>query len=283
MSSPFIALMRFLAFVLWTLAAMGPYLLLLACGWKGYSRYARAYFRVCCRLIGFQVRVRGVAPSAAKPTLFVSNHASYLDILILGSVVDGCFVAKSEVAGWPGFGFLARIAQTVFVERKRGATARERDQLGARLAAGDSLILFPEGTSNDGNRVLPFKTSLFAVAQATGAGGAPLPVQPLSVAYTRLDGQAIGRALRPFYAWYGDMTLAGHLFGALGLGKLTVEVVFHPVVTIAEFGDRKALANHCHDVVSHGVVEALAGRLDDAKVAARLPPSRNPAPRPATP
>jgi 1-acyl-sn-glycerol-3-phosphate acyltransferase len=274
MSSPFIAVLRFLGFVVWTLLAVAPYLVLLACGWRGYSRYARAYFRVCCRIIGFEVRVRGVAPSAAKPTLFVANHASYLDIIILGSVLDGCFVAKSEVAGWPGFGFLARIAQTVFVDRKRGATARERDQLSSRLAGGDSLILFPEGTSNDGNRVLPFKSSLFAVAQATGQDGAPLPVQPLSVAYTRLDGHAIGRALRPFYAWYGDMTLAGHLFAALGLGRLTVEVVFHPVVSLADFTDRKALANHCHDVVAHGVVEALAGRLDEAKVAGRLPPSR---------
>ncbi|MCR6629631.1 MAG: 1-acyl-sn-glycerol-3-phosphate acyltransferase [Magnetospirillum sp.] len=274
MSSPFIALLRFLGFLLWTLAALGPYLLLLAVGWKGYSRYARGYFRVCCRLIGFQVKPRGAPQATAKPVLYVANHASYLDIIILGSLLDGCFVAKSEVAGWPGFGFLARIAQTVFVDRKRGRTAKERDQLGARLAAGDSLILFPEGTSNDGNRVLPFKSSLFAVAQMSAGGGAPLPVQPVSVAYTRLDGQAIGRALRPYYAWYGDMTLAGHLFAALGLGRLTVEVVFHPVVTVADFADRKALANHCHDVVAHGVVSALAGRLDDAKVVARRPAPR---------
>lgn len=272
MSSPFIAILRFLAFVTWTLAAIPPYLTLMAFGWRGYSRYARVYFRIVNRLLGFRVVARGAALAEARPTLFIANHASYLDILILGSVLDACFVAKAEVAGWPGFGFLARIAKTVFIDRKRGATVRERDQLSTRLADGDSLILFPEGTSNDGNRVLPFKSAFFAVAQNKTADGRPLPVQPVSVAYTRLDDRIMGRAFRPFYAWYGDMTLAGHLFAALGLGKLTVEVVLHPVVTIADFADRKGLANHCHDVVSHGVVTALAGRLDDERVKAQRPP-----------
>lgn len=262
MTNSFVATMRFLGFLAWTLAALGPYLILLACRWEGYSRYARAYFRVCTRILGFHVVRRGAEISTARPTLFIANHASYLDIIILGSLLDGCFVAKSEVAGWPGFGYLARIAQTVFVDRKRGGSAKERDQLTDRLKAGDALILFPEGTSNDGNRVLPFKSSLFAVAQIQDAGGQPLPVQPVSVAYTRLDGLPMGRAFRPFYAWYGDMTLAGHLFAALGLGEATVEVIFHPVVSIADFKDRKALANHCYDVVAHGVVTALAGRSD---------------------
>jgi 1-acyl-sn-glycerol-3-phosphate acyltransferase len=266
MSSPFLAILRFLGFVTWTLLAVPPYLVLTACGWRGYARYTRAYFRLCNRLLGFHVVTRGAAVTDARPTLFVANHASYLDILILGAVLDANFVAKAEVAGWPGFGFLARIAKTVFIDRKRGATVRERNQLNTRLAMGDSLILFPEGTSNDGNRVLPFKSAFFAVAQNTIADGAPLPVQPVSVAYTRLDDRPMGRAFRPFYAWYGDMTLAGHLILALGLGKLTVEVIFHPVVTIADFSDRKGLANHCHDVVSHGVVAALAGRLDEDRV-----------------
>lgn len=276
MTNPFVATLRFLGFVGLTLALMGPYLVLLACGWKGYSRYARVYFRWCLRLLGVTVKCRGASPSAVRPTLFVVNHTSYLDILILGSVLEACFVAKAEVAGWPGFGFLARIAQTVFVDRKRGASARERDQLTDRLNGGDSLILFPEGTSNDGNRVLPFKTSLFAVAQIEGKDGRPLPVQPVSVAYTRLDDVPMGRAFRPFYAWYGDMTMAGHLFTALGLGRLTVELVFHPVVTIADFSDRKALAAHCQDVVRRGVIGALSGRLGEVPPPV-IPPKATPA------
>lgn len=270
MSSPAIAFLRFAAFLLWTLAAVPPYLVLLAGGSRRCSAYARGYFRVVCKLIGFHVVARGAPISPARPTLFVSNHASYLDIIVLGSLLESCFVAKAEVAGWPGFGFLARIARTVFVDRKRGATARERDQIGRRLAEGDSLILFPEGTSDDGNRVLPFKSSLFAVAEADGR---LLPVQPVSLAYTRLDGRVLSRALRPFYAWYGDMTLAGHLFAALGLGEVTVEVIFHPVTSLAEFPDRKALSSHCHDVVGHGVAAALAGRVDEERIRAQRPPA----------
>lgn len=279
MINPVVSVLRFAAFALWTLAALLPYLVLLACGWKGYAAYSSAYWRVVTRLIGFTVRVSGEPALGARgPVLFVANHASYLDIIVLGSILPACFVAKSEVAGWPGFGFLSRVAQTVFVDRKRGGTARERDALRRRLDGGDSLILFPEGTSNDGNRVLPFKSSLFAVAEEPvddhQGGRRPLPVQPVSVAYTRLDGLPMGRAFRPFYAWYGDMTLAGHLFAVLGLGELEVEVVFHPVVSIADFVDRKALCNHCHDVVSHGVTLALAGRLPAGGAPVRPPPSR---------
>ena len=261
-SNRLVALVRLCGFLAWTLLAMGPYLVLLALRAPAYARYMQRYFRVVVRLCGFRVRTRGRLARQAGPTLYVANHASYLDILLLGSVIRGNFVAKAEVAGWPGVGFLASIARTVFIARKRGAAAGERDALARRLAAGDSLILFPEGTSDDGNRVLSFKSALFAVAEMPGPDGAPLPVQPVSIAYTRLDGMPLCRALRPFYAWYGDMTLAGHLFTVLGLGEVEVEVIFHPPVRLGDFPDRKALCNHCHDLVSSGVVQALAGRLD---------------------
>jgi 1-acyl-sn-glycerol-3-phosphate acyltransferase len=262
-SSPLIAVLRFLGFLLLTAVMVPPYAALQALNWKGYTYYTRAYFRLVNLVLGFTVEVKGT-PSAFRPTLFVSNHSSYLDILVMNAVLPAVFVAKTQVSGWPLFGFLARLAKTVFVDRNPRGTAKERDLLSERLAEGTPLILFPEGTSNDGNRVLPFKSSLFAVTDRTvpdGQGGTvPLPVQPVSVAYTRLDGFPIGRALRPFYAWYGDMTLAGHLLAALGLGKLTVEIIFHEPVTLAQFGSRKALASHCHDVVAVGVTRALAGR-----------------------
>lgn len=262
MVNPVVAILRLGAFILWTLLALVPYLPLLAAGWTGCAGYVRRYFKVVARICGLRVMPVGAAVETRAPVLYVANHASYIDIIVLGGVIEASFVAKSEVAGWPGFGFLSRVARTVFVDRRRGGTGRERDLLRARLEAGESLILFPEGTSNDGNRVLPFKSSLFAAAE-TPVAGEPVRVQPVSVAYTRLDGIPMGRALRPFYAWYGDMTLAGHLLRFLGLGRATVEVVFHRPVTLADFKDRKALSNHCHDVVAHGVVLALAGRWGD--------------------
>jgi len=104
------------------------------------------------------------------------------------------------------FGWLARLQRTVFVDRRIRSTATQRDEISQRFAAGDALILFPEGTSGDGNRILPFKTALFGAAAQRGRIE-PVVVQPVSLAYTRLDGIPIGRAYRPFVAWYGAMDL----------------------------------------------------------------------------
>lgn len=228
-------------------------------------RLPRFYHALCCRLLGFQVVRRGRI-SRTRPTLFVGNHSSYLDIMVYGGLIAGSFVAKTEVAGWPLFGWLAKMQRTVFVDRRRGSTRAQRDEIVRRLEAGDNLILFPEGTSNDGNRVLPFRSALFSVAErgtvrlrGPEGGERPLTVQPVSIAYTRLNGFPIGHALRPYFAWYGEMGLASHLWRALGLGRVTVVVEFHRPVTIDEFGSRKALAEHCHQVVADGVAAALSG------------------------
>lgn len=224
------------------------------------------YHRVCCWLLDIRIETRGTM-STVTPTLFVCNHTSYLDISVLGSLIPGSFVAKAEVADWPFFGFLAKLQRTVFIDRKRRTAAHlQREQLGRRLDAGDSLILFPEGTSNDGNRTLPFRSALFGVAERKAAGGRsetlPLTIQPISLAYVRLNGMPIGRSLRPYLAWYGDMELLDHLWQAAGLGRITVAVEFHPPVTLARFGSRKALSEHCQRAVAEGVAMAIAGRRD---------------------
>ena len=121
------------------------------------------------------------------------------------------------------------------------------------------MILFPEGTSGDGNRVLPFRSALFSAARSQ-PGEESLVVQPVSIAYTELDDLPLGRYLRPLCAWYGDMDLAPHLWQLAGLGRLTVVVRFHSPVTLAELGSRKALANHCQAEVARGVAAALTGR-----------------------
>lgn len=223
----------------------------------------RFYHRVCCWLLDLHIEAHG-SVSTARPTLFVCNHSSYLDVTVLGSLIDGSFVAKAEVASWPFFGFLAKLQRTVFVKRQRHTTHEQRDELSRRLEAGDNLILFPEGTSNDGNRTLPFRSALFGVAERKGPDGRrealPLVIQPVSVAYVRLNGMPIGRSLRPCFAWYGDMGLLGHLWRVAGLGRTVVTVDFHAPVTLAEFGGRKALSEHCQRTVAEGVATALAGR-----------------------
>jgi 1-acyl-sn-glycerol-3-phosphate acyltransferase len=164
----------------------------------------------------------------------------------------------------------------VFIERRASHSVRHRDEIGRRLQKGDALVVFPEGTTSDGNRVLPFKSALFAVAART-VDGAPLTVQPISIAYVRLDGAPLGREWRPYLAWYGAMEMPPHLWQVLGLGTITVEVAFHRPLDIAsaaadagvtwsENADRpraaaarKALAERCWSIVAHGVAAALAG------------------------
>jgi 1-acyl-sn-glycerol-3-phosphate acyltransferase len=220
------------------------------------------YHRLLCRLIGIKVTVLG-APEEGRPVLMAANHTSWLDIPILSAQARLSFIAKSEVDQWPFFGLLARLQRTLFVDRaKRSDTHRQRDEILGRLSQGDSLVLFPEGTSGDGNRVLPFNSALFSVAEAEidGENGRrPVTVQPVSVAYCRLHGLPLGRQFRPFFAWYGDMSLVPHLWTAFGAGPLDVVVQFHPPVTIRSFASRKAMARHCESVVADGVALALAG------------------------
>jgi 1-acyl-sn-glycerol-3-phosphate acyltransferase len=218
----------------------------------------RWYHRLSCRVLGIRLQFEG-KPVEANPTLYVINHTSYLDIEILGAAVEASFIAKAEVRNWPWFGWLAKLQRSVFIDRVRTAAENHRNAIVERFDRGERLILFPEGTSSDGGHVLPFKSSLFSVAEYR-KDGVPVPVQPVSVAYTRLDGVPLGRSYRPFFAWYGDMDLAGHLWNALGMGVLTVELTFFPPVTIDQFASRKELSAYCYRVISDGVAESLAGR-----------------------
>lgn len=248
-------------------------------GLKAARRIPRFYHRVCCRLLGFQVQTHGQV-SQDHPVLFVSNHSSYLDIVVLGSLIPGSFIAKAEVAGWPFIGLLAKLQRSVFIERRGSKAADHRDEIGARLEAGDDLILFPEGTSNDGNRVLPFKSALFSVAERR-VHDRPIVVQPVSIAYTHIDGLPIGREWRPHFAWYGDMELGHHLMTLIALGKLTVQVVFHPPFSMADVAvpgttasaQRKLMADRCYAAVTDGVGHLLFARGRQSVPIARKPPA----------
>ncbi len=192
-------------------------------------------------------------PATGAPTLFVANHLSYLDIIVLGGVLDAAFIAKSEVARWPLIGLLGRLGRTVFVQRRALQSARQCDALAERLGAGGSLILFAEGTSTDGARVRPFKSALFGVLDRPGLA-AQVTIQPVTIAYTRFrGGLAIDHGLRPCYAWYGDMALAPHLWRALGLPGAEVELRFHDPLSSRAFASRKALAGHAERQVAAGL------------------------------
>jgi lyso-ornithine lipid O-acyltransferase len=260
MGSAFVGFVRLAIYLGLTVVLMPIQAILVATRSAMRDRLPQWYHRRVLRIVGMSVEVLGT-PSSARPTLFVSNHSSYWDIEVLGSLLTVSFVAKSEVGAWPLFGLLARLQRTVFVQRRRPAVGRSRTEIQDRIDQGDSLVLFAEGTSSDGNRVLPFKSALFAAA-APRAGRTSLVVQPVSIVATRLDGIPLGYVQRHLYSWYGSMDLAPHLWSAVKAGRIHVRVEFHPTVSYDDFANRKALAEHCWRDCAGGVSRAVTGRQD---------------------
>ena len=276
MGSTTLRLWRLTIYLAFTLLLMPVQAIGLILRQRWVATFPRFYHRWCCRILGLRVRRIG-RPTAVRPVLFASNHVSYLDITILSSLIAGSFIAKHEVARWPLFGWLAKLQRSVFIDRQVRSTAQQRDSIAERLAAGDALILFPEGTSGDGNRVLPFKSALFSVADHSATG--PVTVQPVSIAYTRLNSMPIGRRYRPLFAWYGAMAMAPHLWRVIGLGTIEVVVEFHPATTLAACGSRKMLARYCEERVTNGLAGALTGRR---RPRAEIPPEAGRQPTAAT-
>lgn len=207
--------------------------------WPGANAPARAILRIWGRgalgLFGLRFARRGQPMQG--PGAIVANHASWLDIVALLAGAPVAFVSKSEVAGWPVIGAIGRAIGTVFIDRRATQARRQSEVLLHRLWRGDRLGLFPEGTSTDGRRVLPFKSSLFSVFFVDGLDGC-VRVQPVSIRY-----RARADLPRDFYGWWGDMGFAGHLRDVLAFscgGR--VRVTYHPALRASDFASRKELA-----------------------------------------
>ncbi|MCS6877291.1 MAG: lysophospholipid acyltransferase family protein [Geminicoccaceae bacterium] len=219
-------------------------------------------------LLGVRLDVRG-RPSPLLPVLLVPNHVSYLDVPILGALCDAVFVAKAEIADWPLFGLLARLARTMFVRRHWREAKRQRDALAARLARGESFVLFAEGTSSNGLDVLPLKTSLLSVAEPDVVDRL-IAIQPVVLAYRQLlDGAPIDETNAELYAWYGEAALLPHLWRVLQLPGVEVAVRFGEPVPSWSVTSRKVLGSE------------LRARLRAGLEAARLRPRAVLEPRPA--
>lgn len=227
-----------------TLLLLPFQLLGLRFNWKIRRFLPRLWHRVACRVLGIRVRVHGVL-EAKRPLLLAANHASWKDILVLGSVADVVYIAKSDVRAWPVFGILARLQATIFVEREqRQKTGEQVNEIAERLTAGEIVVLFPEGTTSDGNRLLEVKSSLFGAA-ASAVPHAPdgiVHIQPVSIAYTGLHGMAMGRYHRPIAAWPGDIELLPHLMGILRAGAVDVDVDFGERVDYERTSNRKEVS-----------------------------------------
>lgn len=225
-------------------------------------RLPRLFHRIACRMIGLRVHVHGRI-DARRPLMLVANHVSWKDILALGSVADVVFVAKAEVRQWPVFGVLARLQKTIFIEREqKRAAGQQASEIGSRLADGEIVVLFPEGTTSDGNRLLEIKSSLFGAA-ASAVPQSPtgtVHVQPVALAYTRVHGMAMGRYHRPIAAWPGDIALLPHLLGVLREGALDVDLVFGEAIDFARDTNRKLVSRQVEAALRAMLVARLRGR-----------------------
>ncbi len=244
---------RLVTAVLWTVAAIPVQAVLLALPGHGNDMFGSFYHRVLCRIIGLRVRVVG-QQADGKRVLFLSNHSSWLDIPVLGGVLGAPFVSKADVAGWPVIGTISRLGRTVYVSRSRGRTGEEAAGMRERFEAGDSLILFPEGTSNDGGRVLPFRSAFLGVAEVARI------VQPVSIVYDRLGGLPATRRDRPHFAWYGDMDIGSHFWRLARRSSGQVTVLLHEPLDPRAFPNRKVLSQAVERVVAEGAATLRQGR-----------------------
>ncbi len=239
------------------------------------ARWRRPLQESWCRamlsFVGMKIRTFDAPQAPQGPILYVVNHLSYIDIPVLSSVITGTFIAKAEVSNWPLLGFAARITGTIFINRISGEARQQREQMHRRLMSGEPLILFPEGTSTDGSGVAPFKSALFSLAEGS-AGDPGVIIQPVSIAYTRaLDGTPLVGPLRELYCWFGEGTLAPHLWRMLGMRGCHVEMRFMPPIHSASAGNRKELARLAQAAVATGVAASNAPLLAEVAGTGALP------------
>jgi 1-acyl-sn-glycerol-3-phosphate acyltransferase len=271
-----------LAFLALTLVLLPFQLIGIAFDLRLQRTIPHLYHRILCALIGVRIRQLG-ARSTASPALILSNHVSWLDICVITALAPVVFVAKSEVARWPVFGWLAKLQRTIFINRQdRHQTGAATREIAGRLLGGDAVVLFAEGTSSDGIRVLPFRSSLVgAVHHALGASThhTSITVQPMSLAYTGFGGVPMGRALRERVAWYGDADLIPHLIRVLASGAVDVTVSWGEATAYGMGADRKAIARDAEKSVRR--MTAAAIRAAPSPRTTPAPPLEQPLPEPA--
>ena len=207
-------------------------------------------------LLSVQIEFEGEINKSNNCNLYISNHISYLDIPILGSNYPLRFVAKSEVEVWPLFGFLAKLARTIFISRNRFDSLNQKSKIFKSLSSDEKVFIFPEGTTSDGNRVLDFKSSSFSALE-----GKNLIIQPIVILYSELNGIPINRWLRPVIAWYGDMDLKPHLSALVNLRSIRARLIYLDKVNAKNFSSRKNLCKHLENKIKKVYSSALSKKL----------------------
>lgn len=265
-----------LAALIFAFAGLGPaHLFAMRVLRRRSGRVPVLFHRTFLRLFSVRVTESGTPPAPGEAALVLANHVSWLDILAIGSLRPLSFVAKSEIAGWPVIGLLAGLQRTLFIDRaRRGATATVSAEMGHRLAGGELVVLFAEGTTGDGTRLLPFRSSLVGAARAALQGEAEtgrVRLQPLAITYPRRNGLPVVRSERAEIAWYGDMELAPHLAAFAKGGPIDVHVVWGTPILFDAESDRKVATAAAEAEVRRAIQGALTGRPSREPVPAAAP------------
>jgi 1-acyl-sn-glycerol-3-phosphate acyltransferase len=227
-----------------------------------WNALPRLFHRLGCIFMGMHVTMIG-QPATGRPTLLVSNHISWTDIIAIGSVANVTFVAKSEIRDWPFVGFMASLQRTLYVDRKRRTDAqRASREIGERLAEGSAVLLFAEGQSDVGTHVLPFRSALVGAAQLAmqEAGAKDVLIQPLTVAYTKLQGMPVSRTDRSYIAWIKSKSIGENIREILTGGTREVTVAFGTPMPLRPGDDRKAITKTAEDDVRRMLVALNRGQ-----------------------
>lgn len=211
---------------------------------RANARLVRLSFALGSLVLGLRITRQGTV-SDNTPLLVVSNHFSYLDVFVLGSVLPIRFTPKREIRDWFLIGFFCKINNCVFIDRQKSQTLNNKHILEKIIQEGGAISLFAEGTTNDGTGLLPFKSSLFSIAEA-----GDVTVQPVSIVYTALNEKPVTYQNRHIIGWYGDAEFLPHLMVFLRQRNTEVTAVFHEAVHGRDFASRKELAQYCHDVIA---------------------------------
>ena len=226
-------------------------LLALRSGRFSSTLFPRLWHRLMLKALDLRVHTVGqMAPQ--RPLILAANHVSWTDILALGAVAEASFIARSDLGRWPVIGPLSRLQRCIYVEREaRSGSSAQVGQIADRLAGGDALVLFAEGTTGDGNTVLPFKSTLFAAAGRVLERDAADTVfmQPVAISYDRIHGMPMGRTHRRIVSWIGDSDLVPHLLTLLREGGLDMRLEFGEVEALSHGHDRKSVARRAEQRV----------------------------------
>ena len=248
--SPVLSILRIFPLLFWVLIALSIHFINYFILKRNFFTFFNIFFKGLVKIFGIKVKVSGEIDE--KEILYVSNHVSYLDIFILGSITKGLFVAKSEIKSWPFINKIAALGRTIFVNRSKILSIKNQvNVLSSYLKKKENLILFPEGTSSDGSKVLPFKSSLFSLIELKEFR--EYKVQPISISYSKIDGMPVEKKFRPFFAWFGNMDLVSHAWKFLGLGLSEVNIKFHKPIKFNRFKTRKDASQICQNIISDQV------------------------------